>query len=101
EITKAHAFAMAKEGERTLLFQPRGLGPKGGPKRQYLAKLLWARRRVLWFSKRKPWWKVQLGRDCDAVLTYMNNAGPRIAMTEQGLRCTNTLHRLCFMNRDR
>jgi len=101
EITTAEARGMAKTGERTLLFRPEVSGPRGGPIRRYLAKILKAkRRRVLWFSKRNPWWKVQLGRSCDAILTYMNNAGPRIALTEPGLRCTNTLHRLCFTDRD-
>jgi adenine-specific DNA-methyltransferase len=101
EITKAEVRGMAEAGERTLLFRPEASGPKGGPIRTYLAKILKAkRRRVLWFSKRNPWWKVQLGRSCDAILTYMNNTGPRIALTEQGLRCTNTLHRLHFINRD-
>jgi hypothetical protein len=101
EITKAEAWGMAKAGERTLLFRPEASGPRGGPIRRYLAKILKSkRRRVLWFSKRNPWWKVQLGPSCDAILTYMNNAGPRIALTERGLRCTNTLHRLRFVDRD-
>ncbi len=101
EITKAEVRGMAEKGERTLLFRPEVTGQRGGPIRRYLAKILRAkRRRVLWFSKRNPWWKVQLGRSCDAILTYMNNAGPRIVLTERGLRCTNTLHRLRFINRD-
>ena len=101
EITKAEVRGMAEKGERTLLFRPEGSGQRGGPIRRYLAKILRAKRRgVLWFSKRNPWWKVQLGRSCDAILTYMNNAGPRIVLTERGLRCTNTLHRLRFINRD-
>lgn len=100
EITTAEAKGMAKAGERTLLFRPEASGPRGGPIRRYLAKILRAKRRVLWFTKRNPWWKVQLGRSCDAILTYMNNAGPRIVLTERGLRCTNTLHRLRFIDRD-
>jgi adenine-specific DNA-methyltransferase len=101
EITKAEVRRMAEAGARTLLFLPEVSGAKGGPIRRYLAKILRAKRRgVLWFSKRDPWWRTQLGRSSDAVLTYMNNLGPRIALTEQGLRCTNTLHRLSFINRD-
>jgi hypothetical protein len=101
QITKAEATTMAKAGERTLLFRPEVSGPRGGPIRRYLAKILRAKRRgVLWFRKRNPWWKVQLGRSGDAILTYMNNAGPRIALTETDLGCTNTLHRLRFINRD-
>jgi hypothetical protein len=101
EITKAEVRRMAEAGERTLLFRPEASGARGGPIRQYLAKILRAKRRsVMWFSKRNPWWKTQLGRSCDAVLTYMNNLGPRIALIEEGLTCTNTLHRLCFIDRD-
>jgi adenine-specific DNA-methyltransferase len=101
EITKAEVRRMAEAGERTLLFLPEASGPKGGPIRRYLAKILRAKGRgVLWFSKRDPWWSTQLGRSCDAVLTYMNNLGPRIALTEPGLRCTNTLHRLSFIDSD-
>jgi tRNA1(Val) A37 N6-methylase TrmN6 len=101
EITKAEVSGMAKAGQRTLLFRPEALGPRGGPIRCYLARILKAKGRgVLWFSKRNPWWKVQLGRSCDAILTYMNNTAPRIVLTERGLRCTNTLHRLRFIDRD-
>jgi hypothetical protein len=101
QITETEVRRMAEAGERTLLFRPEVSGARGGPIRQYLAKILRSKRRgVLWFSKRNPWWKTQLGRSCDAVLTYMNNLGPRIALIEEGLTCTNTLHRLCFVDRD-
>jgi hypothetical protein len=63
EITKAEVRRMAEVGERTLLFLPESSGARGGPIRRYLAKILRAKRRgVLWFSKRDPWWKTQLGR---------------------------------------
>lgn len=33
---------------------------------------------------------------CDAVFTYMNDKGPRLALVEDGIFCTNTLHQVTF-----
>lgn len=53
---------------------------------------------VVWFRKRKPWWKVQISENIDAVFTYMNDLGPRIVAVSPGVVCTNTLHRVTFFN---
>ncbi|CDX41180.1 putative N-6 DNA methylase [Mesorhizobium plurifarium] len=100
-VTADEMRSLAQEGERTLLLFPETLGPKGSAVRRYLATFSKEQRRgTLWFSKRDPWWRVQLGRTCDAMFTYMNNSGPRLAIVSPGLVCTNTLHRVSFINRD-
>lgn len=102
-FTKADALALAKEGQKTLLLFPkRGLGMKRSALRKYLRKISAAKRKsVLWFSKRTPWWRVQLGNKCDAVFSYMNHLGPRITLVSANITCTNTLHRLVFVGRDK
>jgi len=102
-FTKADARALAKEGEKTLLLFPkRGLGKRRSAIRKYLRRLSATKRKsILWFSKRTPWWRVQLGNKCDAVFTYMNHLGPRITLVSANITCTNTLHRLIFADRDK
>ena len=101
EISKQEARSMAKKGERTLLFLPKSVGSRNSSVRKYIQKIADSQtRQICWFSKRDPWWQVRIGRDCDAVFTYMNNTGPRIILTPRGLVCTNTLHRVRFKNRD-
>jgi adenine-specific DNA-methyltransferase len=101
-FTSEDALALASEGEKTLLIYPVELGPRNGPVRLYLARIPKRRRlSVHWFSRRNPWWRVQLGRPCDAVFTYMNSAGPRLTLTGDGVTCTNTLHRVTFIDCDR
>jgi predicted RNA methylase len=51
---------------------------------------------VSWFRKRDPWWRVDLGPKCDAVLTCMSHLGPRLVLADNGVYCTNTLHRVVF-----
>lgn len=100
-VTAADLRILAGRGERTLLLTPDELGPRGGALRQYLSKIAKDRRRTTrWFSKRTPWWKVQLGQPFDAVFTYMNHTGPRLAMLEDGIAATNTLHKVRFDSRD-
>lgn len=85
-------------GERTWLLTPEGLGARGSGIRRQLAKIGPAQRRsTLWFSKRSPWWKVDAGKPCDAVFTYMNDFGPRLVLADSGIRCTNTLHLVRFL----
>lgn len=97
-ISKRDALSLAQNGERTLMFYPKhDLGKRGSRLRRYLQKIPKERReKTLWFKKRSPWWRVQLGRPCHAVFTYMNHLGPRITLVEEGLTCTNTLHRITF-----
>jgi adenine-specific DNA-methyltransferase len=101
-FTKRDGRELAKIGERTLLFMPKGnLGERSSPLRKYLSKIKKERREsVLWFSKRSPWWRVQAGRQCDAVFSYMNHLGPHLTVVEEGVTCTNTLHRVRFKSRD-
>lgn len=100
-VTAADLQLLAAGGERTLLLTPDKLGPRGGSVRRYLATIDKDRRRnTVWLMKRTPWWKVQLGQPFDGVLTYMNHTGPRLALLEQGLAATNTLHKIRFVSRD-
>ncbi|MGO4737350.1 N-6 DNA methylase [Bosea sp. 2KB_26] len=93
--------SLADRGERTLLFSPEELGERGNAVRSHLAQVGKARRRsTAWFNKRTPWWKVQLGPAFDAVLTYMNHTGPRLALVGPKIAATNTLHKVTFYSRN-
>jgi adenine-specific DNA-methyltransferase len=93
---------LSQLGEKTLLFLPKGnLGKPGSPLRRYLLKIKKDQREsVVWFSKRSPWWRVQVGRECDAVFSYMNHLGPHLTIVDAGVTCTNTLHRVRFKSRE-
>ncbi|HMG48845.1 MAG TPA: N-6 DNA methylase [Allosphingosinicella sp.] len=96
-ITKRGLKELAAEGEKTWLLTPRSLGRLGSPIRGRLATINASqRRKTAWFNKRDPWWKVDQGPECDAVFSYMNDQGPRLARVTPGLSCTNTLHRVIF-----
>lgn len=100
-VTSHDLQLLANNGERTLLLTPDQLGQRGEAIRRYLAKVSKTRRKnTVWLTKRSPWWKVQLGQPFDGVLTYMNHNGPRLALLEQGLATTNTLHKVRFVSRD-
>jgi hypothetical protein len=87
---------LARSGERTWLLQPRS-AEAGTPAAKRLAEITPAQRRAtVWLNKRQPWWRVELGPACDAVFTYMNDGGPRLALAGPGVFCTNTLHRVVF-----
>lgn len=89
--------ALANEGQKTWLLRPDDLGEKHNGIRRRLSLInARDRRNVVWLNKRKPWWKVDLGGASDAVFTYMNDVGPRLSLLEDGLTCTNTLHKVKF-----
>jgi adenine-specific DNA-methyltransferase len=96
-ITKRELQELALSGEKTWLLSPRELGPRGSAVRSRLAEIGANKRRTTaWLNKRDPWWMVDRGLDCDAVFSYMNDQGPRLARATPGLTCTNTLHRVRF-----
>jgi hypothetical protein len=96
-ITKRELQELAFTGEKTWLLSPRELGPRGSAVRSRLAEIGAHRRQTTaWFNKRDPWWTVDRGPDCDAVFSYMNDQGPRLARATAGLTCTNTLHKVRF-----
>lgn len=98
-ISRRELEDMADTGERTWLLAPRSLGMRGGPVRRRLAQVgPESRRRTAWFRKRKPWWAVAPIPECDAVFTYMNDLGPRLALVEKGITCSNTLHCVRFVD---
>lgn len=100
-VTAEDLRSLAASGDRTLLLTPGDLGTRGGAARRYLATISKTRRQnTVWLMKRTPWWKIQLGRPFDGVLTYMNHHGPRLALLERGLAATNTLHKVRFTSRD-
>lgn len=87
----------AENGERTWMLTPRDIARTRRGVRSRLAQIdADMRRSVVWLNKRSPWWKVEIGPDCDAIFTYMNDRGPRIVIAGDGVRCTNTLHRIRF-----
>lgn len=93
-VSQRELRLLAALGEKTWLLRPRKLSPAVS---RYL-EIVSAEEResVVWFKKRDPWWRVQTDHNYDAVLTYMNDLGPRVAMLGSGIVCTNTLHRLSF-----
>ncbi len=88
---------LGKRGEKTWLLSPQDISERFTGVRRRLAQVTRQQRRTTaWFSKRNPWWAVDEGPCCDAVFTYMNHLGPRLVLAENGIRCTNTLHRVEF-----
>jgi len=96
-VEKDDLCGLADDGERTWMLTPRELGERGSGVRSRLALInARARRETLWLNKRSPWWMVGKTGQCDAVFTYMNDKGPRLALVEDGVFCTNTLHQVTF-----
>lgn len=96
-MSKADLLTLGQRGEMTWLLNPKHISGKRNPAKRRLNKISTKERReTLWFAKREPWWKVDVGKPSDAVFTYMNNAGPRLALVERGIHCTNTLHKVTF-----
>lgn len=96
-LTKRELSQFAKQGEKTWLLSPTNLDRRNAAVRNRLARIGSGKRRnTVWLNKRAPWWKVTTGPRCDAVFSYMNDQGPRLARVSPGIRCTNTLHRITF-----
>jgi hypothetical protein len=96
-LTKRELTALADAGEKTWLLAPTSIDGHASAVRQRLARISPSKRRTtVWLNKRKPWWKVTTGQRCDAVFSYMNDQGPRLARVSPGVRCTNTLHCVTF-----
>ena len=84
-------------GEKTWLLCPKDISERFSGVRRRLARVSPRKRcNTAWFQKRRPWWAVDVGPCCDAIFTYMNHTGPRLILADQGIRCTNTLHRVRF-----
>lgn len=96
-VTKKELARLANEGEKTWLLLPTDIGRQNKTVRRRLARISAAKRKsTVWLNKRDPWWKVTTGLRCDAVFSYMNDQGPRLARVSPGVRCTNTLHCVSF-----
>ncbi|MBY3347704.1 N-6 DNA methylase [Rhizobium laguerreae] len=96
-VEKDDLCSLGRDGEKTWMLTPRELGERGSGVRSRLALInAKARRETLWLNKRSPWWMVGKSGRCDAVFTYMNDKGPRLALVEDGVFCTNTLHQVTF-----
>ncbi|RVQ51465.1 hypothetical protein CN245_26015 [Sinorhizobium meliloti] len=96
-VDKADLCGLGHDGEKTWMLTPRELGERGSGVRSRLALInARERRETLWLNKRSPWWMVSKTGRCDAVFTYMNDKGPRLALVEDGIFCTNTLHQVTF-----
>ncbi|MBI1921148.1 MAG: N-6 DNA methylase [Geobacter sp.] len=48
------------------------------------------------FAKRQIWHRPDDGRIPDAFLSYMHHYGPRLALNDAQITCTNTIHRVFF-----
>jgi adenine-specific DNA-methyltransferase len=93
-LSREELHALANDGHKTWLLAPQKL--YASVKRYLEVIPLDERESVVWFKKRDPWWKVQIGEYNDAVFTYMNDLGPRVVAVSPGVICTNTLHRVKF-----
>lgn len=101
QISADELLSKARAGEKTWILAPDSLIQRGSGTRRQLAKITKDKRKsTVWFTKRTPWWRVQLGEPCHAIFTYMNDEGPKLVLANSGVYCTNTLHRVRF-NRDR
>lgn len=97
-VTKRGLRSFAGQNEKTWLLSPTSLDRRNSGVRRRLAQISHSKRRsTVWLNKREPWWKVTTGSRCDAVFSYMNDKGPRLARVSPGVRCTNTLHRVTFL----
>lgn len=96
-VTQDDLRRLAASGQKTWLLAPEAVDRQNVGVRQRLAQITrHERRSVRWLNKRKPWWRVDLGKPFDAVFTYMNDKGPRLGLVYNGIYCTNTLHRVTF-----
>lgn len=96
-LTKRELAEFATQGEKTWLLSPTNLDRRNAAVRRRLAAISGSKRRsTVWLNKRNPWWMVNTGPRCDAVFSYMNDLGPRLARVSPGIRCSNTLHRVTF-----
>jgi hypothetical protein len=96
-IAREDLVRLSCVGEKTLMLTPKTIEERGSAVRKRLAKITkYQRRTTCWFNKRAPWWQVDTGPNCDGVFTYMNERGPRLALTTANILCTNTLHRVLF-----
>ncbi|MBR0835471.1 N-6 DNA methylase [Bradyrhizobium manausense] len=89
----------ARANQRVWLLSPKTLGRKTHPVRRYLetvpAKI---REETLWFRKRPHWFRPE-PIFADAIFTYMNHLGPRIALLSPRITATNTFHLVTLQNR--
>lgn len=98
-VDRADLTALAQAGEKTWLLSPSDLNQRRSGVRRRLSLIDAAtRRNTVWLTKRSPWWRVDSGPDCDALFTYMNDHGPRLILAGPGVKCTNTLHRVRFLD---
>jgi adenine-specific DNA-methyltransferase len=96
-ISREDLVRLSCAGEKTWILTPKTVQERGSAVRRRLARITkYQRRTTCWMNKRHPWWQVEIGPDCDGVFTYMNDRGPRLAVTATGIVCTNTLHRVVF-----
>lgn len=96
-FSAADHLDLVKTNSKVWLFSPSALGERNGPVRKYLATVPRdVRRGTLWFRKRPLWYQPLPGPRPDAVLTYMNHAGPRIILLEGAEAASNTFHTMVF-----
>ncbi len=90
--------SLDKHTSRTWLLFPASLDQRNTGVRRRLAQIPPKRRKeTVWFGKRSPWWRVDVGAKPDAIFTYMNDLGPRLTLVEGDIWCTNTLHAIHFL----
>ena len=100
-VDSSELYELARQGEKTLLLTPRDVDRCRAGVRAQLGKIPPSRRKkTLWFRKRQPWWRVQIGQTPDAIFTYMNHLGPRISLVSGDVAATNTLHKVHFRNKE-
>jgi adenine-specific DNA-methyltransferase len=96
-FTPADHDALLARGAPGWLLVASQLGERHGPLRRYFAQVSRKdRRSICWFNKREKWYAPTVGKDPDALLTYMNRCGPRLVLLDISATCTNTLHRVWF-----
>lgn len=97
---REHAVA-AKDNQRVWLLSPGTIGTRSDPVRRYLETMPdKIRSETLWFRKRENWFQPE-PIYADALFTYMNHHGPKIAIVSEKITATNTFHLLTLKSRHR
>ncbi|MBE0471264.1 MAG: N-6 DNA methylase [Methyloprofundus sp.] len=97
--TRTKHLENKKNNESCLLVCPRNLRKKFSPIRSYLAKVTKQNRKNnKTFPKRLNWYYPDDGLYPDAFFTYMIDCNPRMVLNEDKINCTNSIHRLYFIN---
>lgn len=99
EFRQADHASYLAEGGRGYLVHVDELPPEGTPLRTYLNRFPEEERaNIGTFKKRSKWYAPDDGKIPGAFMSVMNHEGPRIVLNINLINCTNTIHRVFFVD---